>query len=219
MADKNNNIQHTTANVTKILFQGDSITEEYRDHSCRNDMGKGYVMMLTDMLTTQFPKRKFKFFNCGVGGDKVADLRERWQKNCLDLEPDLVSILIGINDIVGRYFWSRPTASADFEADYRSLLEHTRDILDAKVILLTPFIDFKTNKSLAYKKIFLKQKVEIIKKLSQEFSTTLIPLDAIFKNAIEKSLPNDWTTDGIHPTTKGHLLIAQSWIATAKIFC
>ncbi|MDR1992392.1 MAG: SGNH/GDSL hydrolase family protein [Nitrososphaerota archaeon] len=205
------NPQHHTSDVFKIVFQGDSITEAYRNLLCREDMGEGYVRMLTHMLTIEFPKKKFEFFNCGIGGDKVGDLRARWGVDCLNLEPDVVSIFIGVNDVVGRYFWSRPTRTLDFEKDYRDLLEQTRDSLDAEIILLTPFIDFKTNRNLAHK-LFLKQKIDIIKKLSREFNTTLISLDIIFSKVIEKSMSNDWTTDGIHPTSKGHRLIAQSWL-------
>jgi len=213
---KNNNTQYTTVQSIKILFQGDSITEAYRVHSCSDDLGKGYVLHLTQMLNTQFSEKHFTFLNRGVGGDKVTDLKNRWQKDCLDLKPDLISILIGINDVVGRYFWSKPTPSANFENDYRILLEQINDNLDAKIVLLTPFMDFKTSNVLTHK-IFLKQKINTVKKLSREFNTTLIPLDELFKKVITKSEPNIWSTDGVHPTTKGHRLIAQSWIDTVKL--
>jgi len=86
--------------------------------------------------------------------------------------------------------------------------------LGAKIVLLTPFIVYRTKPQLIYK-LILKQKIDVVKKLSKEFKTLLVPLDRIFEKAARKKEPTYWSLDGIHPTAIGHSLIAKSWIKTA----
>jgi acyl-CoA thioesterase-1 len=129
----------------------------------------------------------------------------------LNFEPDIVSILIGINDVIGGHFWKSPTSTKSFEEDYRSVLEQTHDSLGAKIILLTPFMVYRTKSQLFYR-IILKQKTDVVKKLSREFKTLLVPLDRLFVDVTRKREPTYWSTDGIHPTAMGHSLIAHSWL-------
>jgi len=207
--------ENVSSPILTLLFIGDSITEANRRLEKEADLGTGYVMMIAKRFSAEFPEIKARFLNRGVGGNRVRDLKNRWQKDCLDLRPDVVSILIGINDVFGKYFWSRPTSTKSFEEDYRSLLDQTQDILNAKLILLTPFI-VCLSKMQFIRKIFLQQKIKVVKKLSKEFGTILVPLDSIFEEALRNKAPAYWTTDGIHPTSMGHLLIAQSWIKAIK---
>ena len=82
-----------------ILFQGDSITDSGRKSNHNESLGDGYVMMTVAWLSALHPEYHAKFYNRGVGGDRIRDLRHRWKKDCLDLRPNLVSILIGVNDV------------------------------------------------------------------------------------------------------------------------
>ena len=197
-----------------ILFQGDSITEAGRDYTINDNLGTGYAMMVANWFSNEHPEKKVRYLNRGVAGDKIRDLKNRWQRDCLNLKPDVVSILIGINDIVGEYFWKSPTSTKSFEDDYRIILEQTHDILVAKIILVTPFMVYLTKQQQVYK-IILKQKIDVVKKLSKEFKTLLVPLDRIFEEASANRESTYWSADGIHPTLMGHSLIAQSWITTA----
>jgi acyl-CoA thioesterase I len=194
-----------------ILFQGDSITEAGRDYTRDDSIGTGYAMMVANWFSENSTEKKVRFINRGVAADKIKDLKNRWQEDCLTLKPDLVSILIGINDIVGDHFWESPTSTKSFEEDYRSILEQTNDVLASRIVLLTPFIVYMTKPQLVYK-ILLKQKIDVIKKLSKDFKTILVPLDRIFVEATREREPTYWSEDGIHPTEKGHTLIAKSWI-------
>lgn len=207
----NKTVKHEVPSVVTILFQGDSITEEGRDYSRIDDLGTGYAMMVANWFSAEYAERKVKLLNRGVAADRIKDLKNRWQKDCLNLKPNIVSILIGINDTVGKHFWKSPTSTRIFEEDYRNILEQTRDILGAKIVLLTPFMVYMTKKQQIYKTI-LNQKINVIKKLSKEFNTLLIPLDEIFEEAIKKREPTYWSKDGIHPTPMGHSLIARSWL-------
>ena len=122
----------------------------------------------------------------------------------MDLKPNIVSILVGINDI----HWLANSAES-FKSDYRSVLEQTRQ-LGCQIVLLEPFlVDSKENLELTEE---LNSKIAIVRKLSKEFETGLIPLNEIFKKACVKRRPSFWALDGVHPTLAGHALIAQSWI-------
>ena len=197
-----------------ILFQGDSITEAGRDRGRAEDLGTGYASMVASWFYKHFDGN-VQCLNRGVGGDKVRDLKDRWRKDCLDLKPDVVSILVGINDTVGRCFWNKPTSTRSFEADYRSLLEQTCDVLGTKIVLLTPFMVNVTKLQFKYR-VALRQKIGVVEELSREFGTFLIPLDRVFEEAARERKPRYLSKDGIHPTALGHSLIAQSWLKSAK---
>lgn len=197
-----------------ILFQGDSITDSERNSRKNEALGTGYVMMANQWLSAMCPEMGFKVLNRGVSGNRVKDLRDRWQKDTLSLKPDLVTVLVGVNDALERYFWNSPTSLAEFENDYRFILEQTRDILHSRIILMEPFL-VGTGMDLLRVREDLNPKIEAIKNLSKEFDAPLVPLDQIFREAVKKREPGYWSQDGVHPTPVGHALIAQSWL---KVF-
>lgn len=188
-----------------FLFQGDSITDSGRKSNHNESLGDGYVMMTAAWLSALHPEKNLKFFNRGVGGNRVRALRDRWKKDCLDLRPNLVSILIGVNDI----HW-KPTSQESFKSDYANILEQTRQ-LKCQIVLLEPFLVDSKGNFLKLRRE-LNKKIEVIRELSREFETKLIPLNDIFVEACAKRAPSFWALDGVHPTLAGHALIAQSWI-------
>src|SRR4030042_7163758 len=108
-----------------VLFQGDSITDADRNPFDLGDLGSGYVAMVAERFSAVHPEVGAVFLNRGVSGDRIRDLRSRWQEDCLSLKPDVVSILVGINDVVGA-FWGESASLESFEADYASILDLTR---------------------------------------------------------------------------------------------
>ena len=130
---------HLQSNLT-ILFQGDSITDAGRKRKIYESLGEGYAMITAAWISATHPEYEAKFINRGVGGNRIRDLRNRWKKDCLDLEPNLVSILIGINDALGKPFWKEPTSKESFQADYERILEQTRRNPEIRIVLLEPFI-------------------------------------------------------------------------------
>jgi acyl-CoA thioesterase I len=187
-----------------ILFQGDSITDSGRKRNHNESLGDGYVMMTAAWLSAWYSEYNLKFINRGVSGNLVRDLKKRWKKDCLDLKPNIVSILVGINDI----HWLA-NSDESFRSDYRSVLEQTRQ-LGCQIVLLEPFlVDSKEILELTEE---LNSKIAIVRELSKEFETGLIPLNEIFMEACVKSRPSFWALDGVHPTLAGHALIAQSWL-------
>ncbi|PZG01921.1 hypothetical protein C1I99_04860 [Micromonospora deserti] len=109
-----------------MLFIGDSITDADRDRHHAEDLGRGYAMMASAWFTARHPQHRVTFRNRGVSGDRVRDLRARWDTDCLQLAPQVVSVLIGINDTWRRYRHGDPTSVDEFARDYRQILELTR---------------------------------------------------------------------------------------------
>ncbi len=196
---------------SRILFQGDSITDAGRNRRDGESLGEGYAMMVASWLSAKYPEKNVQFLNRGVGGDDVKRLRERWQKDCINLKPDVVSILVGINDVLGKFFWNTTTSTASFENEYRGILETTRKNLQATIVIIEPFA-LRTVGGANEVKKELDEKVAVVKKLSREFSAILVPMEDIFEEASRKREPSFWSLDGVHPTQAGHALIAQSWL-------
>ncbi len=184
-----------------ILFQGDSITDCGRDRGDPNNLGGGYVSMIMASLSKKYSQFNSKFLNRGISGDRIRDLAIRWKKDCIDLKPDLLSILIGINDAL-------ITPARQFEEEYRKLLKRTINELDLKIILCEPFLILNNN---PYRDD-LNPKIEIVHKLAKEFEAVLITLDKAFHDSCSLQPPEYWASDGVHPTLKGHSLIAKSWL-------
>ncbi len=185
-----------------ILFQGDSITDCGRKRGEPYSLGDGYVKLVTKILADRYSQSNLKFVNRGISGDKIRDLHLRWDTECLDLKPDMLSILIGVNDTL-------ITPAELFEEEYRLLLKRTTEALNSKIILCEPFLLLGDDN--AYRED-LNPKIEIVHKLSEEFGTLLLPLDKIFRESCSLHSPEYWAPDGVHPTPAGHTLIAKSWV-------
>ena len=192
-------------NNSIILFQGDSITDAGRKANHNEALGDGYVMMAAAWLSALYPEFHLRFLNRGVGGNRVRDLRNRWKKDCLDLRPNVVSILVGVNDIS----WGG-TSTESFQADYITILEQTSK-MKSQIVLLEPFL-VQSNGNFRKFNEELNKKIEVVRGLSHEFDAKLIPLNDIFMKACIKRVSSFWALDGVHPTLAGHALIAQSWI-------
>ena len=194
-----------------ILFQGDSITDAGRKRKSYEALGEGYAMMTAAWVSASHPEYGARFINRGISGNRIRDLRNRWIKDCLDLKPNLVSILVGINDALGKPFWKEPTSVESFQSDYEYVLEQTRCDSEIQIVLLEPFL-LCSNDNYAETRCNLTPIIGVVRELSKEFKTLLIPLNDIFVKAASVKNPCYWSLDGVHPTLAGHALIAQSWI-------
>jgi GDSL-like Lipase/Acylhydrolase. len=196
-----------------VLFQGDSVTDVGRNRDDGNDLGFGYPMFVASWFSAMYPDVNVRFINRGVSGNRVRDLKARWRQDCLDLKPDWVSILIGINDCWRRYDSNDPTSVEAFEADYRYILDQVKEELDAKIIILEPFV-LPTPEDRVQWREDLDPKIQAVRKLAREYGALLIPLDGIMAQACTRREPAFWAADGVHPTPAGHALIAQAWLKT-----
>jgi acyl-CoA thioesterase-1 len=201
-----------------IVFYGDSITDCGRDREAapgeESGWGHGYAQMAAAWLSAQKPELNLVFSNKGNGGNRVSDLEERLEHDVLSLRPDLVSILIGINDVWREFDSNIPSPIDEFRACYRRILERVVGA-GCELILLDPFVLLVRPEFEAWREV-LDPKIEVVRELSQEFAATHVPLDDLFQAASQKRKPEFWAGDAVHPSLAGHALIAQSWLEAAS---
>ncbi len=190
-----------------VLFQGDSITDAGRDYSDPLSMGDGYAQM----AASRFDDSGIRFLNRGISGNRAVDLQLRWDRDCLALKPDWVSIMIGVNDAWRRYDSNDPTSCDSFTQSYRDILTRTRDQLGARLIILEPFV-LPVSSYIESFRADLDPKIEATRLLAGEFDAIYAPLDTLFTQAISTHRPEYWSQDGVHPTPAGHQLIAEAWL-------
>lgn len=189
-----------------VLFQGDSITDAGRDRESFESMGNGYAMMIKAMFFANNPGHSTTFINRGIGGNKAIDLYNRWDSDCIDIKPDLLTIFVGINDTSG----NNPAEDSDFLKYYTSILDRSVNETTAKIILMEPFV-LPVNEERASRRKKLDFKIDIVRKLALKYETSLIPLDGIFNSVSTHKGYEFWALDGVHPTAAGHALIAKTW--------
>ena len=224
----------------KVVFIGDSITDgnwgcvngykptsAERSHTDFNHIyGHSYMMLVASDIQSKRPKAGYQFFNRGFSGHKLIDLEGRWKEDVLDLEPDVVSVLVGVNDM-GSYMrdGSENKAPFDFEGwkeRYRSLLLQTKERNPSvRLVLCTPFLakEGSTGKLADYgeREKMVSRLAESVRELCSETGATLVPLDELFKKLIaSEPSPRYWIWDGVHPTPAGHRRMADLWEKKVK---
>ncbi|WP_236252750.1 SGNH/GDSL hydrolase family protein [Echinicola sp. 20G] len=204
----------------KVLFQGDSITDGNRGRTedLNHIMGHGYAFSVASRIGADFPEKHWEFFNRGISGNTVVDLQERWTKDALALKPDLLSVLVGIND-AGQHV-RNPEKGAQlalFEETYRDILQQSwEQNPDLVIVLGLPFV-YPVGKRVEHWSIYEKdvlQRQEIVKQLADEFGTLLVDYPAAFDKAMEKAPAEYWIWDGVHPTVAGHEVMTKAWLDT-----
>ncbi len=201
----------------RVLFQGDSITDAMRDRSVAgpNDpggMGSGYAFIAASRLLAERPNDGLQFYNRGISGEKVFQLAERWECDCLALKPDVLSILVGVNDIGHKIEGTYDGTLEVYERDYGRLLERTRRALpNVKLVICEPFllrcgaIDNRWFPEFDAYRAAARQQAEA-------FDAKFVPFQAAFDEATRQTPPEYWAPDGVHPTMAGHHLMAQTWL-------
>lgn len=192
-----------------LLFIGDSITDCGRQ--LLNPLGNGFVSIIAKQLKKNMPKLRVS--NRGMGGNTSADLALRWQQDSLDLKPTIVSILIGINDTWRHFDQGVSTGLDAFEQNYRSILDRTVTTLNPTLILCEPFLLPVSDEQKLWH-VDLNPKRRLVRGLANEYNAHFVPLQEAFQNAAASSPPETYTSDGVHPTEKGHALIAETWMLT-----
>ncbi|HWZ14744.1 MAG TPA: SGNH/GDSL hydrolase family protein [Mucilaginibacter sp.] len=203
-----------------VLFQGDSITDAGRDknnmdYNTLSTFGNGYASLVAAQLLYDNPAKKLKIYNKGISGNKVFQLANRWDKDCLEIKPDVLSIMVGVND-----FWHTLTANykgtiQTYKDDYVKLLNLTKDKLpDVQLIIGEPYgvkgiraVDDKWYPA-------FDEYRNTAREIADRFSAIFIPLQTIFDHAQEAMPGNYWTADGVHPSFAGIQIMATAWLAT-----
>ncbi|WP_243226079.1 SGNH/GDSL hydrolase family protein [Microbacterium sp. CIAB417] len=194
-----------------ILFYGDSITDAGR-RTDPQELGDGYVRVIAEHLAQEHPE--IRVVNRGIGGNRTGDLIDRLDADCIDENPDVVTIMIGINDVWRRYDDDDATSPEQFEANLRTILTGIRDRAGASLVILEPFLLPVADK-LRFRED-LDPKIAIERRLAAEFGATFIPLDDLLARHGEQSSPEAIAGDGIHPSPDGHRIIAEAWLDGAS---
>ena len=205
-----------------ILFQGDSITDSGRNRednsfNSARALGSGYPMLAGAKLLEKYASLELKVFNKGVSGNKVYQLAERWDADCLDIKPDILSILIGVNDLWHKVNGQYNGTVDIYRNDYSALLERTKKALpNVKLIICEPFAvsGIKAVDNKWYPEFFGYQ--EVARAIAAQFDATFIPYQKIYDEAQKIAPGVYWTDDGVHPTLAGAQLMAKSWLAAIK---
>ncbi len=182
----------------KILFQGDSITDADRNRDDIHDLGKGYPSYAAKYLTDYFPAIDFEFVDLGISGNQTSDLVARLQADFIDIQPDIVSILIGVNDTWHRAASRDWLSSETFEENYRTVLEAIKTKTKAKIVIIEQFLLPAEDK--LYFREDLDPKIQIVRKLAREYADLFIPLDGILAAACVNTDWKAFSEDGVHPT-------------------
>jgi lysophospholipase L1-like esterase len=202
-----------------FLFQGDSITDGNRGRNTdpNHIMGHGYAFSIASRLGAAFPQKQNHFYNRGISGNTINDLAARWQTDTINLKPDVLSILVGINDSASVVNNKNVVTVEKYEEVYRGLLSQTKAALpDCLLVLCEPFIlpvgRVKENWALYSEDVLQRQRVA--GSLAKEFNTVFVPLQTIFDKEHNQARVADdyWIWDGIHPTYSGHELITKEWL-------
>lgn len=196
-----------------ILFQGDSITDAGRNFNDPNCLGPGYVGLVGAELEYENPQ-DYKIYNRGISGNRVVDLYARWKIDCLNLKPDILTILIGVNDVWHEIDNHNGVDAEKFEKIYRMLIDETLQALpDIKIILMEPYVKKgpATEAHIDYFAAEVAKRQEAVRRIAADYGFMLVPLQSVFDEADEKAPTLWWTGDGVHPTRAGHEMIAKTW--------
>ena len=217
----------------RILFTGDSITDtcrvvvcqdmerylgelplEQRQEQMDQVLGNGYPLLVASQLYAEFPG-KYKVLNRGVSGNRIVDLDARVKCDCINLKPDVVSIMIGINDVWHEVDWHNGVDAPKFERVYDGMLEEIRAALPGvKFILLEPYVLKGTGTQDKWDSFRRETDLrrDVVRRLAQKYQAACIDSQALFDQAAQRSCEADLSADGVHPTPAGHWLLAQAWL-------
>ena len=210
------------AKGTVVLFQGDSITDAGRDRGVADPnaagaLGSGYPLLVAAAALAAHPDHGLRFYNRGISGNKVPDLAARWTADTVALAPDVLSILIGVNDFWHKLGGGYTGTVEDYERQYAALLVETRRALPhARLIVLEPFVlrcgavddrwfpEFDQRRAAA-------------ERVATHAAAAFVPLQRVFDDLARKGAPQYWAADGVHPTPAGHGVIAERWRSAAHL--
>ena len=205
-----------------LLFQGDSITDAGREKQKElpnnaRSFGGGYAFIAASKLLNKLYEKELTIYNRGISGNKVFQLADRWEKDCLSLQPNILSILIGVND-----YWHKRNGKYDgtvevYENDYRKLLNRTKKELPGiKFIICEPFYVLETR---AVDKSWvepMKEYQAAALKIAKDFDAIFVPFQKVFDEAVKHAPGKYWAGDGVHPSMAGAQLMAEAWLKAVE---
>lgn len=206
-----------------VLFIGDSITEWGRDDAT-GSIGHGFVRMAADSWAVAHPGHPITVVNKGIGGDRVIDLRNRWTRDAIDVAPDVVTIMVGINDTWRRFDIGETTTTASYEADLRSILGRLAAETSAQVLLIEPFVLPVRPDQWEWRED-LDARIAVVRRVAAETGATLVAADGLLTELAVNAGGNTdgessgfarYADDGVHLTDEGNAELAAAWLARTE---
>ena len=200
----------------RFLFQGDSITDAKRDKRNYHDMGNGYPKYATALIKEAFPSADIEFINQGISGNRTGQLFDRLYPDAIAFEPDVISILIGINDIWHRHGSGKvETTDEQIALNYRTILTRLKAQTNAKIVMVAPFLLDNEEKESWRPEV--DRLIGIVRKLADEFADVYIPLDELFAEALKtQPEPKYYAADGVHPNQNGRAFIGKHYFEAVR---
>ena len=204
-----------------VLFQGDSITDASRNKELDRYMGHGYAVMAAGTLGVEHPG-EYSFLNRGISGNRSVDLYARIKQDIINLKPDYLSILIGVNDVWHEYTRQNGVSADKYELIYSLLIEEIKRALpNIEIMILEPFVlqgekTCNTDEHPHRWEHFASEvplRAQAARRIAEKYGLVFVPLQEVFDKA-EQTEPADgyWLADGVHPTAAGHELIKREWL-------
>jgi lysophospholipase L1-like esterase len=200
-----------------ILFIGDSITDAGRLDTPYKPFGYGYVHFVAYSLLAKYTECSLNVINTGISGDTIVDLDYRWERDCLNHKPDILSVLIGINDVFRQYTGRLDEAVLldEYQLTYKRLLSLVKEKYNCQLISIEPFMFCDDKANPAYKA--LQQYIQAVRALAKEFDAVLVPLQELIDKKIKQVPPEKFSEDMVHPYVWAHAWIAQQWLEATKL--
>ena len=197
----------------KIVFLGDSITDGGRDRNNETSLGYGYVKILADKLRPIYPDTDIELVNKGIAGEEVCDLLARVRRDVIELEPDAVVIMAGINEVIHKFRDGKNLDLVKFENDLKTLITSIKEA-GIVVIFLEPFLLPAPDKLRMRK--FFDEELKILDRVAGELADEFVAYDEMFNGVAERIHYKEYSADGVHPTHRGSRLIADTAIKAIR---
>ncbi len=204
-----------------ILFQGDSITDAGRSRENFDIMGTGYPHLVKAFLNARDPE-VYTFSNRGISGNRIVDLYARIKADIINLRPDFMSILVGVNDVWHELSHKNGVSAEKYEKIYSMLIEEVKaELPDLRIVIMEPFVlpsdrTAGTTEDGRDKYEVFRGETELraaaARRVAEKFGLEFLPLQKMFDEAAEIAPPTYWLKDGVHPSEAGHQKIADAWL-------
>lgn len=201
-----------------ILFQGDSITDAGRSRENDFNAGCGYATLVKASIGLDY-LGEYTFYNRGISGNRIVDLYARIKSDILNLKPDVMSILIGVNDVWHKFSYDNGVDTEKFFKIYSMLIEEVKAALpDIKIMILEPFVLNERGTAEHYDEFRkeVEEKAKKAKEIAEKYSLTFVPLQNLMDEATKTVPVAEILADGVHPTAIGHEIIKREWIKAFK---
>jgi len=202
-----------------LLFIGDSITDADRNRQCYKPFGFGYVHFVANTLLAKYPTCNLKIINRGINGNTITDLKNRWQRDCIDHKPDILSVLIGVNDVWRQFEGEEELPQAvfadEYETTYRQLLNDVKEKCNSRLVICEPFMFCDDLINPMFQE--LRRYIEAVRRIAADFDAVLVPMQKRIDEQIKEMPPQKWSLDMVHPHIWAHAWIAQQWLSATNL--